>query len=126
MGQSPNGAKGESSRDIQNVLTNTLYVRHDIGVRHSDRGESMGGHNGVALRICFVIVRVTVDLDDQAEGRAKEVHDTHAEHRLASEFEAAELTVRPAAPKALFRFGRFSAHLVRTSCQPGPPPQPLP
>ena len=124
MGRPPIGRRLKFG---QKVLQNPFEVLHDVGVGDPDRSVTKRSQGSITPYVSRgVIMRMTVDLNDQARLRTKEIDDRRTDRSLAPELEAAELAVREAAPQAFFGFCWVATHVRCSLGECGSPPQPLP
>ena len=88
----------------QDMAWSTEYV----GVGEAENGESLRGRPGITPSVVEGSKRVnaTVDLDDQAGGKAGEIDDEGADRNLAAESKAGQLAVAEMRPENFFRAGR--------------------
>ena len=73
-------------------VANTANICHDIVVRHVNNAIALSAQIGVPLGIPLnIVVRVAIDLDNEAFRRAEKVDNIITNHRLPPELIAAQL-----------------------------------
>ena len=96
-------AIGRQRQPFDKRAEHGVEILGDVPIGKSNREKAHCGVASVPMGVFRRVVRVPIDLDDQAFGRAEEIDNTTADDMLSAELVAVELAAGEMTPEQRFK-----------------------